>query len=33
VEAADYVAALEQFYHPDATMQDNQQPPRLGLSG
>jgi ketosteroid isomerase-like protein len=31
VEAARYVEALEQFYHPDATMQDNQQPPRLGL--
>ena len=31
VEAARYVEALEQFYHPDASMQDNQQPPRLGL--
>jgi hypothetical protein len=31
VEAADYVTALEQFYHPGASMQDNQQPPRLGL--
>ena len=31
VEAANYVGALEQFYHPDASMQDNQQPPRLGL--
>jgi ketosteroid isomerase-like protein len=31
VERARYVEALEQFYHPDATMQDNQQPPRLGL--
>ncbi|HEX2815986.1 MAG TPA: nuclear transport factor 2 family protein [Phenylobacterium sp.] len=31
VEGAHYVEALEQFYHPDATMQDNQQPPRLGL--
>jgi ketosteroid isomerase-like protein len=31
VEAAQYVEALEQFYHPDASMQDNQQPPRLGL--
>jgi len=31
VEAASYVEALEQFYHPDATMQDNQQPPRQGL--
>lgn len=31
VEAARYVEALEQFYHPDASMQDNQQPPRHGL--
>ncbi len=31
VEGAHYVEALQQFYHPDATMQDNQQPPRLGL--
>jgi ketosteroid isomerase-like protein len=31
VEAANYVEALEQFYHPQATMQDNQQPPRAGL--
>jgi len=31
VEAARYVEALEQFYHPDASMQDNQQPPRVGL--
>ncbi len=31
VEAARYVEALEQFYHPGATMQDNQQPPRQGL--
>jgi ketosteroid isomerase-like protein len=31
VEGARYVEALEQFYHPDASMQDNQQPPRLGL--
>ena len=31
VEQAKYVDALEQFYHPHATMQDNQQPPRLGL--
>jgi ketosteroid isomerase-like protein len=30
VERAQYVEALEQFYHPDASMQDNQQPPRLG---
>lgn len=31
VEQAKYVEALEQFYHRDAWMQDNQQPPRLGL--
>jgi ketosteroid isomerase-like protein len=31
VEGANYVEALQQFYHPDATMQDNQLPPRLGL--
>jgi hypothetical protein len=32
VEAARYVEALEGFYHPDATMRDNQQPPRVGLA-
>lgn len=31
VEQAQYVEALERFYHPDASMQDNQQAPRLGL--
>jgi hypothetical protein len=31
VEGARYVEALEQFYHPHATMQDNQQEPRRGL--
>jgi hypothetical protein len=31
VEQANYVEALERFYHPHATMQDNQQPPREGL--
>lgn len=31
VEGACYVEALEQFYHPGATMQDNQQAPRVGL--
>jgi hypothetical protein len=31
VEAAQYVEALQQFYHPHASMQDNQAPPRLGL--
>ena len=30
VEAGRYVEALEEFYHPDATMQDNQRPPRVG---
>ena len=30
VEQAQYVEALEQFYHPRASMQDNQQAPRLG---
>jgi hypothetical protein len=32
VEAARYVEALEEFYHPDASMQDNQRPPREGLA-
>jgi len=31
VEQARYVEALEQFYHPHASMRDNQQEPRLGL--
>jgi ketosteroid isomerase-like protein len=30
VEAGRYVEAIEQFYHPDASMQENQQPPRVG---
>ena len=30
VEQAQYVEALEQFYHPHASMQDNQQAPRVG---
>ncbi|MDB5427670.1 MAG: polyketide cyclase [Phenylobacterium sp.] len=30
VEQAKFVEALEAFYHPHASMQDNQQPPRLG---
>src|SRR4051794_37599469 len=30
VEATRYVEALEEFYHPDASMQDNQRAPRLG---
>lgn len=31
VEQAKYVEALEGFYHPDSTMQDNQAAPRVGL--
>jgi len=31
VEQAKYVEALEQFYHPHASMQDNQDAPRVGL--
>lgn len=31
VEAAHYVEALEQYYHPHATMRDNQGEPRIGL--
>jgi len=31
VEQAKYVEALEEFYHPHASMRDNQQEPRLGL--
>jgi SnoaL-like polyketide cyclase len=30
VEAGRYVEAIEEFYHPNASMQDNQQPPRVG---
>lgn len=30
VEAGRYVEAIEEFYHPDASMQDNQGPPRVG---
>ncbi|MFL5295523.1 MAG: nuclear transport factor 2 family protein [Phenylobacterium sp.] len=30
VEAGRYVEAIEQFYHPDASMQDNQREPRVG---
>lgn len=32
VENAQYVEALEQFYHPHSTMQDNQGDPRVGLA-
>jgi ketosteroid isomerase-like protein len=30
VEAGDYVAAIEEFYHDDASMQENGAPPRAG---
>lgn len=30
VESEDHVAAIENFYHPDATMQENGLPPRVG---
>ena len=30
VEAMDYVGALTLFYHEDASMQENQEPPRKG---
>ena len=32
VEQAKYVEALEGFYHPNSTMQDNQAEPRVGLA-
>jgi ketosteroid isomerase-like protein len=32
VEANRFVEAIEAFYHPDATMQENQDPPRRGLA-
>jgi hypothetical protein len=31
VESADFVGALESYYHPDASMQENDEPPRQGL--
>ncbi len=31
VEGAHFIEALEEFYHPHASMQDNQLPVRLGL--
>ena len=31
VEAADYLTAIETLYAPDATMQENNLPPRSGL--
>ena len=30
VVRGDYVQAIADFYHPDATMQENSQPPRKG---
>ena len=30
VESNDHVGAIEQFYAPDATMQENEKPPRTG---
>jgi ketosteroid isomerase-like protein len=30
VERGEYVKAIEDFYHPNATMQENGQPPRAG---
>jgi hypothetical protein len=30
VEAARYVEAIEEFYHPHASMQENLAPPRVG---
>src|SRR5512144_1032813 len=30
VEAGRYVEAIEDFYHPDASMQENQRPPKVG---
>jgi ketosteroid isomerase-like protein len=32
VEAGDFVGALEEFYAEDATMRENADPPRQGLS-
>jgi len=30
VESGDYVGAIENFYHADASMQENNDPPRVG---
>lgn len=30
VEGGQYVQAIEEFYHPDASMQENTAPPRTG---
>jgi hypothetical protein len=32
VEELDHVGAIEDFYHPDATMQENLNPPRQGIA-
>jgi ketosteroid isomerase-like protein len=32
VEAGEFVAAIEEFYSDDATMQENGEPPRVGLA-
>jgi ketosteroid isomerase-like protein len=31
VEARDFLGAMEDFYHDDATAQENSHPPRIGL--
>lgn len=31
VEHGNYVEAIQEFYAPDATMQENNHPPRIGL--
>lgn len=31
VEAGDFLGAMDDFYHPDATAQENGNPPRVGL--
>ena len=31
VESGRFVEAMEEFYSPDATMQENNEPPRVGL--
>ncbi|MEO8113207.1 MAG: nuclear transport factor 2 family protein [Phenylobacterium sp.] len=33
VEAGKFVEAIEAFYHPEASMQENQGPPRVGRDG
>ena len=31
VESGDHVGAIERYYHADASMQENQNPPRVGI--